>query len=75
MSTPGQRSAQSFAAVNAWRSHPLLKYSLRSAVPGFGLGFSAFVVYCVGEKAYGLASGKKDDAHGHGGHGHAAAHH
>ena len=71
MSTPGERSAAAFARAEAWRSHPMLRPTLRAAVPGFGLGAAAFVAYCVAEKAYDMARGGKKDAHGHGhGHGH-----
>ena len=71
MSTPGERSAAAFARAEAWRSHPMLRPTLRAAVPGFGLGLSAFVAYCVAEKVYETASGGKKDAHGHGhSHGH-----
>jgi hypothetical protein len=73
MSTPGERSAANFARAEAWRGHPLLRPTLKAALPGFGLGAAAFVVYCIGEKALDLARGGKKDAHGHG-HGHGAAH-
>ena len=71
--TPGERSAAAFARSEAWRSHPLLRPTLRSVLPGFGLGAAAFVAYCVGEKALELARGGKKDAHGHGD-GHGAKH-
>jgi hypothetical protein len=71
MSTPGERSAAAFARAEAWRSHPMLRPTLRATVPGFGLGAAAFLAYCVVEKALDAASGGKKDAHGHGhGHGH-----
>jgi|APGre2960657444_1045066.scaffolds.fasta_scaffold00178_6 hypothetical protein len=66
--TPGERSAESFRRLEQWRAHPLLSSSLRSAVPGFGLGLAAFVVYCVGEKALQVAGGGKKGAHGDGHH-------
>ena len=70
--TPGDATAAKFARAEAWRSHPLLKPTLRHALPGFTLGLGAFAVYYVGSKAMELAGGKKE-AHGHG-HG-AAKHH
>jgi len=70
MSSAGERSAASFARANAWRSHPLLRTTVSSALPGLRLGVAAFVVYCVGER---LFAGKSKDDHGHG-HGHGGAH-
>ncbi len=66
--TPGERSAAAFRAAEAWRAHPLLKTTWKSALPGFGLGVGLFVTYCVAEKALQVAGGGKKDAHGHGHH-------
>jgi hypothetical protein len=74
MSTPGERSAAAFARAEEWRKHPMLRVTFRSAMPGFTLGVTAFVAYCVAEKAYDAARGGKKDAHGHG-HGHGAGGH
>lgn len=68
MSTPGEQSAARLAKLESWRSHPLLRPTLRHAVPGFTLGLGAFAVYFVADQVMSKASGKKD-AHGHG-HGH-----
>jgi len=68
--TPGERSAAAFARAEAWRAHPLLaRPSLRAFFPGFGLGLSAFLVYCAGEQLVKAVRGPSKDAHGHG-HGH-----
>lgn len=74
MSSAGERSAASFARANAWRSHPLLRTTFSSAVPGLRLGVGAFLVYCVGEKLFAKKKGENGHGgeHGHGGH---AAHH
>ncbi|XP_074314422.1 NADH dehydrogenase [ubiquinone] 1 beta subcomplex subunit 3-B-like [Silene latifolia] len=41
-----------FRRRDAWRKHPMLSNQFRHALPGFGLGVSAFCVYLVAETVY-----------------------
>ena len=55
---------------DAWRRHPIFKWTWLDALPGIREGTGAFVALVIVEKTYAWL--RPEEAHGAGEHGHAA---